>query len=634
MLRGIHKATSNWLGRIVTGVLLGLIALSFAVWGVGDIFRGFGRSTVATIGKAEINIDQFRQLYNERLQQLARQIGRPVTADQARLLGLDRQLLQQMLAEMALDQNARQLGLGLSDAEIAKGITGEAMFRGPTGQFDRARFEQVIRQAGYTEARYVAEQRRLSLRREITETITGDLTVPKLALEAQNRYENEQRGIEYVVLGPAQAGDIPAPAPEVLTKYFEERKVLFRAPEYRKVTLLTVTPSELARSTEISDADVKAAYERRRTSYVTSEKRQLQQIVFPSADEARAAAEKIAAGTDFAAVAAERGIQEKDLNLGSLTKAGILDSIVADAAFALTEGTVSAPIQGRFGISLVRVVKIEPEQVRSFETVASELKQELALEAAKSQISVLHDKIEDERASGQTLAEAAQKLKLEARTIEAVDRSGRAPDGNPVAGLPNGLDIVGNAFAADVGVETDPLQVSGGGYVWYEVLGVTPSRERTLDEVKDQVEARWRETETAARLKAKADEIVMKLPGSTWSEVVSAAGLKSEIAFGLKRGKPTEIIPAAVLEQIFRTPKDGAGSAEGSGPAARIVFRVTDLTVPPLDAEATDIKRIRDIMRSTYAEDLLSQYVLRLESNLGTSINESVLSEVRRPGTN
>ena len=79
MLRGIHKASSNWLGRVVMGVLLGLIAISFGIWGIGDIFRGFGQSTVAKVGGAEIRVDQFRQLYQDRMQQIRRRIGRPVT---------------------------------------------------------------------------------------------------------------------------------------------------------------------------------------------------------------------------------------------------------------------------------------------------------------------------------------------------------------------------------------------------------------------------------------------------------------------------------------------------------------------------------------------------------------------------
>src|SRR5688572_24384079 len=88
MLRGIRTASANWLGRIVMGVVLGLIAVSFAIWGIGDIFKGFGRSSLARIGGTEITIEQFRQLYSERLQQLGRQLNRPITLDQARQMGL------------------------------------------------------------------------------------------------------------------------------------------------------------------------------------------------------------------------------------------------------------------------------------------------------------------------------------------------------------------------------------------------------------------------------------------------------------------------------------------------------------------------------------------------------------------
>ena len=165
MLRGMRKASSNWLGRIIMALVLGTIAVSFAIWGIGDIFRGFGRSTVAKVGSTEITIDQFRQIYNDRLQQLGRQIGRPITPDQARLLQIDQRLIGQLVAESSLDQRAHQMGLNLSDAEIARQIMNDPNFRNPGGQFDRARFEAMIRNAGYSEPRFAAEQKRLALRR-------------------------------------------------------------------------------------------------------------------------------------------------------------------------------------------------------------------------------------------------------------------------------------------------------------------------------------------------------------------------------------------------------------------------------------------------------------------------------------
>ena len=174
MLRGIRKASANWLGRAVMGVVMGVLAASFAVWGINDIFRGFGRSTLAKIGGVEIPIEQFRQTYNDRLQQIGRQIGRPLPPEQAKALGLDRQVLGEMVAEAGLDQRARKMRLGLSDAEIVQRITDDPTFRSATGKFDRARFEQLLRNVGFTEQRFVAEQRRMMLRRQIVDSLSGE----------------------------------------------------------------------------------------------------------------------------------------------------------------------------------------------------------------------------------------------------------------------------------------------------------------------------------------------------------------------------------------------------------------------------------------------------------------------------
>jgi len=344
MLRGLRKASSNWLGKAVMAAVVGFLIISFAVWGIGDVFRGFGRSTVAKIGRTEITVEQFRVLYNDRLQQYSRQFGRPIGVDQARALGLDRLVISQVVSEMVLDERARAMGLNLSDAEVAKQITTDPAFQGPNGQFDRFRFEQTIRSAGYTEARFVAEQKRRLLRRELANTIATGLTAPKTLVEAVNRYQNEQRSIEYVLLDRAQAGEIPAPAPEVLAKYYEDRKILFRAPEFRKVVVVALIPSEQARWIEIPEADVKRAYEDRRNRYVTPERRHIEQIDFPNAEAAKAAADRIAAGTSFVDIAKELGKTEKDIDLGTVTKAGMIDKAVADAAFGLKEREVSAPM--------------------------------------------------------------------------------------------------------------------------------------------------------------------------------------------------------------------------------------------------------------------------------------------------
>lgn len=630
MLRGMRKASSNWLGKTVLITVMGLLIVSFAVWGIADIFRGFGQSTLAKVGSTEIGIEAFRQTYNDRLQQLGRQFGRPLTPAQARSLGFDRQILQQVIAETALDEQARRMGLGVSDAEVSKTITEDPSFRGVNGQFDPVRFQQTIRQFGYTEQRYVAEQRRLMLRRQIATTLTSGITPPNTQVEAFLRIRDEQRNVEYVKLDAAQAGTIETPSDSVLQAYFDQRKALFRAPEFRKVSFVALTPAEVAKTIQISDDDARKIFNERIARYSTPERRQIAQIVFPNIDEARAARERIKGGLSFADLATERKLSATDIDLGLQTKAGIVDRAVADAAFALPIGEVSDAIQGRFGGVIVEVRKIEPGVTPTFEEKAAEVKAELAQERARTEIQQLYNKMEDERGGGAPVAEAAAKIGLKPIVIEAIDRQGRAPDGKPVENLPQGMDLVSSAFAADVGYENDPVQ-AGGGYIWYEVTGVTPSRERSFNEVKDQVAARWREDEIANRLKAKADDLVAKLnAGAKFNELAASIGAPTPSFSALFKRSTTDMagISPEVIEIAFRTKKGGAAQARGAAPTELIVFRVNEVIEPKLDLNTEASKSLVETLRGVEGDEMLQQYIQRVQNDIGTSVNEAAFNQI------
>ena len=634
MLRGIHKATSTWVGKAVMGVIMGGLIISFAIWGIGDIFRGFGQNSVAKIGGTEISIEQFRNYYSEKLQQLGQRMRRPISNDQARALGFDRQLLGQLVAETTLDEQAKQMRLGLSDKDIADRITSDPAFRGVNGQFDRARFESVIRNAGFNEARFVAEQRNVMLRRQIAQTVSGDLKVPETTLKSIAQYQGEKRAIQYIALTAAQAGDVPAASAEDLAKYFETRKVLFRAPEYRKATLLSLAPSDLAKPEAVKDEEAKAAYEQRKDSFGTPEKRELRQIVFPKPEDAAAAHERITKGLSFSDLAKERGISEADLNVGTVAKADIIDPAVADAAFALKPNEISAPVKGTFGTVLLQVGKIEPGSQKTYEDVAAGLKKEIAELRARSEINALRDKIEDDRAGGATLAETAKKLNLTAINIEAVDRSGRGPDGQPVAALPKTPDVVGALFGTDVGVDNEALQVPPNGHLYYDVTGITPARDRTLDEVKDQVAARQRDDEIAKRLQAKADDILTKLKaGSTLAQIAAENNLRVDTAADMTRGRAAGFLPVKVTDAAFKLPKGSPASIDGDKATDRYVIVVTDVIDPKFDANAPEAKQLTTSLQSSFADDIVGQYIARIEADIGVTLNQAALNQVVGGGT-
>ncbi|MBX9710434.1 MAG: SurA N-terminal domain-containing protein [Xanthobacteraceae bacterium] len=622
----MRTASKNWLGKTVMSILFGVLIVSFGMWGIADIFKGYGSSSLATIGSTEISTEQFRQLYTDKLQQLSRQFGRPLTSEQARAFGVDRQVLQQVVAEAALDEEVRRLGLAQSDADVARAIASDPNFAGVGGQFDPQRFAYALRQFGYTEQRYIAEQRRTSLRRQLAASFTSGLEPTKTQLDALTRFQNEERNVDYITLGAAQAGKIDPPSPEVLKVYFDENKALFRAPEYRKIALLSVTPDAIAKKIVITDDDARKIFERDKDRYAKPEKRDILQIAFPTMDEARAARDKIAGGMSFEDLAKQMKLSASDIDLGLVGKANIGDVAIADAAFALPLNDVSQPVKGALANALLKVVKIEPGSTPSYESLADTLKKQIASDRARAEFQDMRNKVEDERSGGSNIAEAGKKLGLDAITIEAVDRSGRGPDGKPVTGLPQGIDLISAAFASNVGVENDPI-TAGTGEIWFDVLGVTPSRERPLDEVKDQVVARWRDEQIATMLRAKTNEIVDKVnKGGSLAAEAASVGVKVEKTPPFKRAATVNGLPERAVEAAFRTAKGVAAQTEGVNNSDWIVFQVANITVPSANFAGDDMKKLKDTLQNSMSNEQIAEYVAHLESEIGVKINQSAFA--------
>ena len=305
--------------------------------------------------------------------------------------------------------------LGISDADIVSRITTDPAFLGPTGKFDRLRFRTNSARRRLQRAALHAEQRRVMLRRQIIELLTGGLQVPKAWLDSHQSVP--EPGTQHRICRrsarrkPATFRSRPRTS---CNKYFDERKILFRAPEYRKIATVSVTPADIG----AMDGSIRRRHQKRlmtsiRSRYIIPERRHVQQIVFPNAAEADAADAELKAGMTFAALAAERGLKETDIDLGTVTKSDILDPAVADAAFALKDGEVSAPMKGRFGTVIVTVLKIEP---RGRPNRSPKSRRRFAPtsrpSAPRPKVQSLHDKIEDDRAGGTSLEQAAKKLNL------------------------------------------------------------------------------------------------------------------------------------------------------------------------------------------------------------------------------
>lgn len=622
VLQTLRKGSSGWIAKI----FLLLLTLSFVVWGIADVFRGFGASTVATVGGTEIPAAEYRGQFLEQIQRIGRSTGKGLTTEQARAFGLDRQILNQMIADATLDEEARRLGLAVGDAQIAAAIASNPNYRRPgADSFDAAYFDQLLRANGLTEQRFVASEKKRALREQVIDALGDGIAAPKALLDALHRYDGELRNVSYILVTAGAAGDLPAPTDAQLMAYFDAHKVAFRAPEYRKISVLALTPQALAAGITISDADARAAYDRDVARFGTPERREVQQIVFMKPEDAAAAVDKIKGGATFADIAAARGLTAKDTDLGLVTKAGIIDPKIAEAAFSLADGGTSGPVQGRFGTALVHVANIEPGSTRPFDEVKAELVQELALSKARRELLDKHDAVEDERASGATLTETAQKLGLKLQLIDAVDRSGRDDLGHAVE-VPGGADVISGAFASAPGVETETVQLpQNGGFIWYETNAVTPSRERTFDEAKAAVAARWAEDEATRAVEEKTKALLAKAEaGTPLAQVAGEAELPIQVADALRRGRAEGNFSAESLQAVFDAKDGGFGQTVAAKAPARIVFQVTKVIVPP-PTEA-DARVAQDLSRQL-ENDIVVQYLGALQKRIGVHINERVYGQ-------
>ena len=606
-------------------IVLGLIICAFAFWGIGDVFRGFGTNKIASVGGAPIAPEEFRSAYQAILQRYQRQTKSGLTSAQAHAIGLDVQTLKRLIADKALDVQAKSLGLAISDETIAQAVRNDPRLKDASGGFSRDRFDQALRDAGLSERGFVAEQRNQDLRQQIGVALVDGLIAPRTLVDALARVDSQSRTIDYMTLPASAAGEIAAPTPSALQSFFDARKASYRAPEYRAANVLAVTPAALAKPGEVSDADARALYDKVKAQrFSTPERRRIQQIPFPDAAEAEATLAKIKAGSSFEEIAKARNLTDKDIDLGDVTRAGIFDKAVADAAFALAPGAVSDVVKGQFGPVILRAAQVTPASVKPFEEVAEGLKKEIAIDRAADAVGRIHDKIEDARASGQSLSEAAKAVGLEARAIPAIDAQGRDRADAPVQGLDDETELLRALFSSDVGVDDQPVATPDRGFVWFEVTKIEPAHDRGLDEVKDRVERDWREEEVAKALSAKAAAMVKALDGgTTLASLAEADKLEVKSAADIHRRGAAGGLDPSVVAAVFNVSATGAGSA--ATPAGRGVFKVTGDSTPPIDPSDAQYKALQTRTTNAMTDEIIGEYIDQLQRQLGVVVNDNAL---------
>lgn len=626
MLGSLRDAAGSWLAK----GLLSILVLSFAVWGISGRMTGqlAGHESVVTVGGTTVSVNDYRLAYDRQVNAMSQQFGQRLSREQVTGLGIDNQVLAQLVSGAVLDEQARKLGLGLSENRLADLTRDDPAFKGPGGQFDRQTFDYMISQAGMRPQDYLANRAKVAVRQQIVEAVSDGMKAPDAFLRAVALYRGEDRTVDYLVLPKSLVEPIAAPSDSVLSDYFEKNKKTYAAPEYRKFVYARLDPEDIMDTTGITDAQVEDDYKKNTALYTTPETRTIEQLVFKSADAANAALDSLKAGATFDKLVTAEGKTEADTQLGTLSRDKIADKAVADAAFALAVNEVSPVVQGSFGPVLLRVTEITPEVVKSEAEVAEQIRKDLALTEANRILLDVHDSYEDSRAGGDTFEEAAAKLKLKVQTVEAVDRTGQTPDGTVVNGLPASADLIKAVFDAEVGTENEGLPTAENGYVFYQVDAITPARDRTLDEVRAKVVADWTRDETKRQLSEKAQGLKKRLDsGETLDAIAAELKLEKQTKRGVKRDTDDADFGREGAAAMFSVGQGGTGLTDAPTDEAQILYKVVEV-VEPAGADASSVPEdLQKSFATGFSDDMLDQLVAQLQSQYQISVDQIAISQ-------
>ena len=622
MLEKFHNLGKSWVAKI----LLMLLAGSFGVWGIRDIFGGYNATALATVGDQEISSQQYSNSFRQALQNLAQQSGQNLSAEDARKMGIDRTILNNLIQSAAIDAQASNLKLSISTELIAEEAKANPIFKDSKGKFDPQLFARLLQQNGLNEEMFVASESRNRARNAITGAVDRSFTPPNTLVEALYRYNNEQRDAKYFGIA-ASAADVAAPADEELKKQYEAAPAAYTAPEYRSIAVMKVEPADMAPKIAISADELTAGYAKHKLDYFTPEKRTILQVSFPSVDEAKKAKDRIAGGVDFLTIAKERGATDADITFADKSKAEFLDKTIADAAFKLNQDEVSEPVSGSLVTALLKATKIAPEKQASLEEVKTVLTKRLQDERALDEIQSIYDAVEDARAAQTKFEDIAKAQGIPFVIVPAISAAGLDPAGKEVD-VPAKLEILKAAFASDVGVENDALTPQDS-YFWYEVREVVPSALKPLDTVKAQVAGDVTARKIRELLTERATALVKSLGGGATLEQL-ATDNKAEIksALGLKRNEASPAFDIPAVTALFSVPENEfAWSLEGDGKTAKIM-QSQPVLAEPFDSKSEVGKELVKSLKEATSNDLLTTYLTALQEQIGVSINETLWRQV------
>jgi len=620
---------------------LGLVCVAFVLFYIPDFLKGTGADaassdTIAKVEGHEITAGEFRRTYQAQVQAYRSAYGANMNDQLLKQLGIEQQILQQMVDERAALAEAERLGVTVSDEEVRQRIFAMPAFQENGGFIGEQRYQQLLRmqRPPMMPSEFETNVRRGLTVEKLRASLTDWLAVPDKELEEAYRRRNDKIKLAVVTFnadsfrGQATASDAD------VASHFEAHKNDFKIPEKRKIRYVLLDIEAMRGKVVVPPADIEKAYNSSIEQYTTPEQVRASHILLKTegktdADvkaKAEAILKQAKAGADFAELAKKNSEDESNAkNGGDLDYFGRGRMVPEfdQAVFAMQPGQISDLVKTQYGYHIIKLVDKKSAATRSLAEVRQQLTDQLAYERAQAQAAVLAEKLEKQVSKPADLDKAAKAEGL------AVQESGFFAREEPILGLGPAPEAANKAFDMKPGDVAGPLRASRG-LVFETLVAKQDPYVPKLDEVKERVRDEVIRQKARDLSTQKAAELAAKLKAAPdFEKAAKAAGFEAKTTELIARDAPIPDLGAApaVEDAAFKLPVGAVSTAIATDNGTAVV-KVLDKKEVTADEWSTAKDRFRDEQLAEKRNRFFSAYMVKAKQKMKIDVNRESLQRV------
>ena len=584
MLSSIKNKTKGWLAYLIVG----LITVPFALFGVNEYFTGASNVVVASIDDDEISKEAFLAEFNPQKRRLQQKLAEQYNTEFDAVL--KQSIINQMIDKRLLNQLAEQMSHATSSSELNAIIQANELFQ-EQGRFSLDKYKNLLRLNGYTPAEYESVRAKELTQNQIKYNLLDSAFMLPSQLQRLQNLNDQQRKFSYIKLNADDYTNKVTVDAKSVKDYYNNQKESFFEPEQAKIEFVELSLAEIAKTIEATDDELFNFYEDEQARFTSEEERQAQHILLPSKELANKVLDLLSQGVDFDKLAAQysedTGSKDSGGDLGLFGR-GVMVDAFENAVFAMQEGQLSELVKSDFGYHIIKLNKIQAGSVKPFSEVRSELMQLYTETKAQKDLYNLTEQMAN-LAYETNLEELASQMALKISTSDFFTRTSTQLDSK----------IVATAFSDVVlnkGENSEVLELDKDRFVVVRLKDKLAQRQKTFDEVKDEINIHL----TRLLAKTFVDNVAAQIVTSakagddkSLDQLLDKNSLKWESVDWIKRD--TTKTDVAIVNKVFALSKPASEpviSAQSLDARNALVINLTGVKVSESKTSAANLEAI------------------------------------------